>query len=183
MSARGIDTVMVVGDATIPVNTFIGEGYFPTLFFTDQGAANTTAGRDDMSVFPAAYTFGGPTAGNAEAFEEPLFQQECIAPWDAANPDLAAVNPSGVPAGEPSHGVGLRIACRALSVFSPIAEAAANDLNNETFRDALESLGDAALPGAGIGTLGDGKYDALSATPAHPPEASELWLCLHQGST
>ena len=45
MRARGIDTVFVVGDAVIAVNTFIGEGYFPTLFFTDQGAANTTAVR------------------------------------------------------------------------------------------------------------------------------------------
>ena len=161
MRARGIDTVFVVGDAVIVVNTFIGEGYFPTMFFTDQGAANTTAGRADMSVFPAVYTYGGPTAGSESGFEEPLFQQECVAPWDAANPDRVAENPSVVPAGEPSHGVGLRIACRALSVFTTIAEAAGNNLNNETFGEALESIGEVPLPGTGIGTLGNGKFDAL----------------------
>ena len=161
MRARGIDAVMVVGDAQIPVNTFIGAGYSPTLFFTDQGAANTTAGRADMSVFPAAYTFGGPTAGSPEAFEEALFQAECVAPWNAANPELLAIVPSDVPDGEPAHGVGLRIACRALTVFSTIAAAAGENLNNDTFGAALESLGEVPLPGTGIGTLGDGKYDAL----------------------
>ena len=161
MRARGIDAVMVVGDAQIPVNTFIGAGYSPTLFFTDQGAANTTAGRADMSVFPAAYTFGGPTAGSPEAFEEALFQAECVAPWNAANPELLAIVPSDVPDGEPAHGVGLRIACRALTVFNTIAAAAGENLNNDTFGAALESLGEVPLPGTGIGTLGDGKYDAL----------------------
>ena len=161
MRARGIDAVMVIGDAQIPVNTFIGAGYSPTLFFTDQGAANTTAGRADMSVFPAAYTFGGPTAGSPEAFEEALFQAECVAPWNAANPELLAIVPSDVPDGEPAHGVGLRIACRALTVFNTIAAAAGENLNNDTFGAALESLGEVPLPGTGIGTLGDGKYDAL----------------------
>ncbi len=161
MRARRIDAVMVVGDAQIPVNTFIGAGYSPTLFFTDQGAANTTAGRADMSVFPAAYTFGGPTAGSPEAFEEALFQAECVAPWNAANPELLAIVPSDVPDGEPAHGVGLRIACRALTVFNTIAAAAGENLNNDTFGAALESLGEVPLPGTGIGTLGDGKYDAL----------------------
>ncbi len=161
MRARGIDAVMVVGDAQIPVNTFIGSGYSPTLFFTDQGAANTTAGRADMSAFPAAYTFGGPTAGSPEAFEEALFQAECVAPWNAANPDLLAIIPSDVPDGEPAHGVGLRIACRALTIFSSIAKAAGENLNNDTFSVSLENLGEVPLPGTGVGTLGDGKYDAL----------------------
>ena len=161
MRARGIDTVFVVGDAVIAVNTFIGEDFLPTMFFTDQGAAATTAGRADMTVFPAVYTYGGLQAGNEESFTEPLFQEECVAPWDAANPDLAAENPSVVPAGEPSHGVGLRVACRALSVFTTIAEAAGENLNNDTFGAALEELGEVALPGTGIGTLGNGKYDAL----------------------
>ena len=161
MRARGIDAVMVVGDAQIPVNTFIGSGYSPTLFFTDQGAANTTAGRADMSAFSAAYTFGGPTAGSPEAFEEAVFQAECVAPWNAANPDLLAIIPSDVPDGEPAHGVGLRIACRALTIFSSIAKAAGENLNNDTFSVSLENLGEVPLPGTGVGTLGDGKYDVL----------------------
>ena len=56
---------------------------------------------------------------------------------------------------------GCRLACRALTVFSTIAAAAGENLNNDTFGAALESLGEVPLPGAGIGTLGDGKYDAL----------------------
>ena len=53
------------------------------------------------------------------------------------------------------------LACRALTVFSAIAEAAGPTLNNETFGEALEGLGDVDLPGTGTGTLGNGKYDAL----------------------
>jgi len=161
MRARGIDAVMVVGDAQIPVNTFVGAGYSPTLFFTDPGAARTTAGRADMSVFPAAYIFGRPTAGSPEAFEEALFQADCVAPWNAANPDLLAIIPSDVPDGEPAHGVGLSTACRSLTIFSSIAAAAGENLNNDTFGAALETVGEVPLPGTGTGTLGDGKYDAL----------------------
>ena len=161
MRSRNIDTVVIVGDTNIPVNTFIGEGYFPTLFITDQGAAQTTAGRADMTLFPAVYTFGGPTAGSPASFEEPLMQEECIAPWNELNPDRAAIIPSAVPAGEPSHGVGLRVACRVLVLFSAIAEAAGPNLNNETFGAALEELGEVAVPGTGVGTVGNGKYDAL----------------------
>ena len=58
-------------------------------------------------------------------------------------------------------GVGLRIACRALTIFSSIAKAAGENLNNDTFSVSLENLGEVPLPGTGVGTLGDGKYDAL----------------------
>jgi hypothetical protein len=57
----------------------------------------------------------------------------------------------------------VRIACRALTVFSTIAEAAGPNLNSESFGAALDELGEFNLPGTGTGTasLGDGKYDAL----------------------
>jgi len=51
MRARGIDAVVVVGHATIAVNTFVGESFFPRLFFPDQGAATTVAVRTDLSAF------------------------------------------------------------------------------------------------------------------------------------
>lgn len=158
MKAAGVDTVVVVGDAVIAINLFIGAEFFPKLFFTDQGSASLTASRSDFSVFPEVYTFGGPPA--VESFTDPRFQDECVAPWNEANPDDPVVAPTLVPEGEPSHTTGLLIACRGLELFTAIAEAAGPELNNATFAAALDGLGDVDFPGTGAASVGDGKFDA-----------------------
>jgi hypothetical protein len=173
MRARGVDAVFVVGDATVPVNTFIGEGFFPTLFFTDQGSATAVAARADLSVFDAVYTYGGPTP--SERFADPLFQEECAASWDTLNPDAATQDPAEVPQGEPNHTVGLLISCRALTVFTATAKAAGPNLNNATFAAALDELGEFALPGTETASLGAGKYDAEDdlGLSIYNPDAAE----------
>jgi len=158
MRARGVDTVVVVGDATIPVNTFIGEGFFPTLIFTDQGSATAVAGRADLAPFDGVYTYGGTTP--SDRFANSQFQEDCAAPWDEANPDRATQDPAVVEDGEPNHAVGLLIACRSLTVFTMVAEAAGTNLNNATYAAALEEVGEFMLPGTNGASLGSGKYDA-----------------------
>jgi len=158
MRARGIDAVVVVGDGTVAANTFIGEGFFPRLFFTDQGVATTVAARADLSAFDGVYTYGGPTP--SERFADPQFQEECAAPWDTLNPDAATQDPAVVPEGEPNHTVGLLVACRTLTVFAAAAEAAGPNLNNATFAAALDGIGEFTLPGTKAASLGAGKYDA-----------------------
>ncbi len=76
------------------------------------------------------------------------------------NPDAATQDPAVVPDGEPTHAVGLLVACRALTVFTATAEAAGPNLNNATFAAALDRLGDFKLPGTRAASLGAGKYDA-----------------------
>lgn len=49
MRARGVYAVVIVGDANVPVNTFIGEGFFPRLFFTDQGGTTRRSARPSRS--------------------------------------------------------------------------------------------------------------------------------------
>jgi len=158
MRARGVDTVVVVGDATIPVNTFIGEGFFPTLIFTDQGSATAVAGRADLAPFDGVYTYGGTTP--SDRFANSQFQEDCAAPWDEANPDRATQDPAVVEDGEPNHAAGLLIACRSLTVFTMVAEAAGTNLNNATYAAALEEVGEFMLPGTNGASLGSGKYDA-----------------------
>jgi hypothetical protein len=158
MRARNIDTVVVVGDGTVAVNTFIREGFFPRLFFTDQGVATTVAARADLSAFDGVYTYGGPTP--SERFADPRFQEECAAPWDTLNPDAATQDPAVVPEGEPNHTTGLLVACRALTVFAAVAKAAGPNLNNATFAAALDGIGAFTLPGTNAASLGAGKYDA-----------------------
>jgi hypothetical protein len=158
MRARNIDTVVVVGDANVAVNTFIGEGFFPRIFFTDPGGAVTVAGRADLSEFDGVYTYSGPP--QTERFADPLFHDECAAPWDALNPDRAVLDPAVVADGDPNHATGLLLACRSLTIFTAAAEAAGPNLNNATFAAALDEIGEIALPGTGTSTLGAGKYDA-----------------------
>ena len=158
MRARNVDTVVVVGDANVAVNTFIGEGFFPRIFFTDPGGATTVAGRADLSAFDGVYTYSGPP--QTERFADQLFQDECAAPWNAANPDRAVQDPAVVDDGDPNHATGLLLACRSLAIFTAAAEAAGPNLNNATFGAALDEIGEIALPGTGTSTLGSGKYDA-----------------------
>ncbi len=158
MKVQGVDTVLVVGDAIVAVNSFIGADFAPTILFTDQGSASTTAGRADLSSFEALYTYGPQSA--SVRYDDPVFQEHCVAPWNEANPDLIAVNPADVPDREPNHAVGLQIACRLMAIFTSVADSAGPDLTTESFAAALDSLGEFHLPGSGTATLTEGKYDA-----------------------
>ena len=158
MRARNIDTVVIVGDAIVAINTFIGEGFFPNLLFLDQGSAHAVALRTDMSEFPEIHAFGSFT--DVSRFEEPTFQNECLPVWDAAHPDDPVRNPVDVPVGEANHVVGLGNVCRALTIFTAIAEAAGPNLNNDTFAAAIDTVGEFTLPGTGAASLGTGKYSA-----------------------
>ena len=158
MRARNIDAVFVVGDALVAVNAFIGEGYFPTLFFTDQGSAQGAAVRADLSVFQDVYAFGG--FNDITRFEEPTFRAECAAIWDAAHPGDPVIHPNDVPDGEPNHVVGLGNVCRVLTIFVVVAEAAGPNLNNDTFGAAMDQLSEFQLPGMGPASLAPGKRGA-----------------------
>jgi hypothetical protein len=158
MRAKGVDTVFVVGDALVAVNTFIGEGFFPTLFFTEQGSAAAAAARADLSAFPAVYTFGG--FSDISRYQEPTFLAECAPVWDAAHPDDVVLDPNDVADGDSNHVVGLGNVCRALTVFVAVANATGPNLNNETFGAAMDTLGDFELPGYGSASLEAGKYGA-----------------------
>jgi len=158
MRQRDVDAVVMVGDAIVSTNTLITEDFTPTLFLTEFGSTQAVAGRADLSVFPAVYTHGGIT--DVQRFEEPVFQDECAAVWNAAHPDDPVLNPSEVESGEPNHTVGLGNVCRPLAIFVAAAEAAGPTLNNDTFQAALDDLGPVHLPGLGAGSVSAGKYGA-----------------------
>ncbi len=158
MRAHEVDAVFVVGDAIVAVNAFIGEGYFPTLFFTDQGSAQGAAVRADLSVFQDVYAFGG--FSDITRFEEPTFGDECAAIWNAAHPGDPVIHPNDVPDGEPNHVVGLGNVCRVLTIFVVVAEAAGPNLNNDTFGTAMDQLGEFQLPGMGPASFAPGKRGA-----------------------
>jgi hypothetical protein len=112
----------------------------------------------DLSLFEEVITFGAFT--DVYRFEEATFQEECVPAWDAAHPEDPVVDPNDVVEGGPSHTVGLGLACRALKMFTLAAEGAGDDLNNVTFQDGLDGIGEFMLPGFGPASLSEGKYDA-----------------------
>ncbi len=158
MRSRNIDAVLIIGDAVLATNTFIGEDFLPTMFFANMGNAQAVTLRADVTVFPALYTFGGFTA--VARFEEPTFQRECASVWNAARPDDPVIYPNDVADREPNHVVGLTIACQTLKIFRLAAQAAGPNLNNDTFQAALDGIGEFSMPGLGPASLGQGKYDA-----------------------
>jgi hypothetical protein len=158
MRGKGVDAVVVVGETLVIANAFIGVDYFPTMLFGDMSSALGLAADADLSVFDAVHTFGNYP--NTYRYDEQSFQDECVPVWDAAHPDDPVVDPDEVADGEPNHTVGLGVACRSLTILVKAAEAAGAELNNETFLEGVQSIGEFLLPGHGPASLAEGKYDA-----------------------
>jgi hypothetical protein len=159
MRARGVDAVVVVGDAIVATRSFLADDFVPALFLTERGSAAAAAVNNDLTPFGEVLTFGG--LNDVDRFEEQTFLDECAAVWNAAHPDDPVKHPNEVPEGEPNHVVGLGNVCRTLTIFVTAAEAAGDNLNNTTFKAALDNLGEFSLPGLGAASLRTGKYDAL----------------------
>ena len=158
MRQAGVDAVFVVGDTIVVSNEFVAADFSPTLFLADMNSALGLAVDTDLSLFEEVFAFAAFT--DVYRFEEETFQEECVPAWDAAHPDDPVVNPIDVPDGEPNHTVGLGLACRALKMFTLAAEGAGEDLDNVTFQEGLDAVGEFMLPGFGPASVSDGKYDA-----------------------
>ena len=97
-----------------------------------------------------------------EKFDLPS-SQDCVATFEAANPDIEVRPVYQVPPGEPRWIVAVLSACAEVRLFEQIAIEAGVDLTNETFAAAAERLGDVEVPGTFAASLGIGKYDADDA--------------------
>jgi hypothetical protein len=158
MRQAGVDAVFVVGDTIVVGNEFVAADFAPSLFLADMNSALGLAVDTDLSHFDEVFAFGAFT--DVYRFEEATFQEECVPAWDAAHPEDPVVSPNDVVEGGPNHTVGLGLACRALKMFTLAAEGAGDDLDNATFQEGLEGVGEFMLPGFGPASLSEGKYDA-----------------------
>ena len=97
-----------------------------------------------------------------EKFDLPS-SQDCVATFEAANPDIEVRPVYQVPPGEPRWIVAVLSACAEVRLFEQIAVEAGVDLTNESFAAAAERLGDVEVPGTFAASLGTDKYDADDA--------------------
>ncbi len=160
MRAEDVDAVFVVGDSLLISNSFVAEGFAPSMFYSEMGSLQALAGDEntDLSVFDAVYTYGNYT--DHDEYLEETFQTECVPLWDAANPDDTVNDPNDIPEDAPNHMVGLGVACRTLKIFVEAATAAGDVLNNDTFQGGLEAVGEFDLPTYGPASIGPDKLDA-----------------------
>jgi len=147
--AAGVDTVVVVGSMGAGFPPILEHTqYRPRLLFTDLGQASgylADKGKHDFSTLTNAEALGlngDWMAGGT---------RECIATAEAANPSLKGklVDPSTVPAGSPTPGYAVGVACQNLKLFTAIARKAGKDLNYQTFENAGFSLGSLEIPAIG----------------------------------
>ena len=97
-----------------------------------------------------------------EKFELPS-SQECVATFEAANPEIDVRPVYQVPPGEPRWIVAVLSACAEVRLFEQIATEAGVDLTNESFAAAAERLGEVDVPGTFAASLGVDKFDADDA--------------------
>lgn len=144
-SSQGIDTVLVVGSAAVPLGNGLAPlDYRAKLLFTSRFAVDGyTSGIDpDLSLFEGA-VLGSIDNG---VFGEPAMQ-DCIGVLEEAG-ITGIVDPETLEPGDPSPFVAAQTACRNVGLFAAIAEAAGPELNYGTFAAAGEDLGATHLPGA-----------------------------------
>lgn len=144
----GAETVLVVGSGPVSwANGAEGMSYRPRLLMTNADSANALAddsGARDLTVLAGAVLAAlyGP---NDEQFAEPLMQ-DCVGVLEAAGVEVP--DPGSLPDGaETDPFVSAHAACRNLTLFTAIAEAAGEVLNYGSFQRAGETLGAIQIPG------------------------------------
>jgi ABC-type branched-subunit amino acid transport system substrate-binding protein len=155
--SEGIKTVLLVG-ATPSVfsNALKNTDYRPKLvgtnFSTYQGAAINKA------TDPAIWK-GGVTADIGIDWNDPSLQK-CYGLVEKATGDTIEQHPEP---GKPDYQASASAACRYISLFSQLAEAAGKNLTVDGLGKAAEKLGSVTVPG--LGTI---KYDPKTHTWIQP---------------
>jgi hypothetical protein len=146
--SAGAEKVLVVGSGGVVwANGIEATDYRPQSLFTTlnsiQAYTEDEAGRD-LSVVEDAVVGGLYAAPPGHALDQPSVQ-DCFAVQEEAGLEIR--EPSDVPEGEPDQIASSSNACQMVTLFEAIAEAAGEDLNYGTFRQAGDELGEVTIPG------------------------------------
>ncbi|MEM7140676.1 MAG: ABC transporter substrate-binding protein [Actinomycetota bacterium] len=164
MSADGVDFLFnLIGGGT-STEDFAAAGFRPertayTVFNIDTEASS------DKTLLEGGITVGD--RNDAAVWDDPEFRANCIDPILEDFPELTdefsyLPDSDQQAAGEPLWITPARTACNHTRLLKLIGEIVGPDLNNETFRLALDELGAVELYGYGDATFSsDGKWDGL----------------------
>lgn len=165
----GADMVVAVGDAFLPLAQALEKtDYRPSIVATDRNVVEAyLVGRTDYTVMPGLITGGVP--GAAQGWNDPTMQA-CVNKIKAAQPDREIDDPVTAGPSTPNTWVSVTAACKAMTLFQAIAQKAGATLNNDTFRQAGNTLGTIDIPGMG----GPSNFSA-AATSGNPPVFLSTW--------
>ena len=124
------------------------------------GLANLGATITDKSIADGTLVSTGPT--DTEMWEDPFFQERCVAPVAARLPDADLREPTSYQTGEENWFNPMRRYCLVLSIFEQIATEAGVDLTPASFEAAAYggAFDDFQVPGIGPASISPEKRGA-----------------------
>ena len=144
--SAGAQKVLVIGGGGVTwANGIEATDYRPTTLFTGRASIDAYVGDEagrDPSVLEGAIVGGLYSAPSGQGLEEPSIQ-DCMAIQEQAGLELVELSEMT----EDGEGVADGSACGYVALFRAIAEAAGEDLNYGTFRQAGNELGELEIPG------------------------------------
>lgn len=158
MEDEGVDAVVIAG-RNVPTNVFDQAGYYPRLWISNSSIMSTFASELYLE-FPDVFTVGGPPGDIIETI--PAYE-DCVTIYEEASGEEVLSVAEAEEQGENPVIAAMSNACTALQIFKAAAEAAGDTLNQSTFLEGLESLGDIELAASGDSSFGPDKYDAPTA--------------------
>lgn len=143
--SQDVDTILAVGSAAVPIaNGLAPLDYRPRLLFTSSVAvgAYTTGIEPDLSMFEGAVL----GSIDHEVFDEPAMA-DCLDTLEGAG-ITGLDNPQDAEPGDPIPFISASAACRNVTLFAALADAAGPELTYGTLQQGAETLDDLHLPGS-----------------------------------
>ena len=157
MKDEGVDGLIIAG-SNVPFSVFDQNDFHPALWVAENSILSVFAGQsDNADAFPEVLAVGGAPP-QAVWESEPL--QECLATYEEASGETL-VSPDDATEDNQSPYTAMADACNNFLIFTAAAEAAGDTLNQDTFLEGVESLGEIALPGDPA-FFGPDRYAGLS---------------------
>jgi len=161
--AAGANTLMLFGTPSAQIRGAAAAGLTGeiAMWSNDSGGlANLGGTITDKSIADGTLVSTGPT--DTEIWEDPFFQERCIAPVVARLPEADFRDPTSYEAGEENWFNAARRYCHVISIFEQIATEAGLDLTPETFEAAAYggAFDDFQIPGIGPASISPEKRGA-----------------------
>jgi len=159
--SAGADSILMAGGDRAALRNLFWAGIELELFIMNSETLSSMSSSVTPEMAVGAITLTGLT--EQEQFETENSQTNCIAPFEAAHPEIVVGMPETHEDGIEKWWRSIMTYCTQLQLFEMIATAAGPVLTHDTFREAMESIPQASLPVCPFGSLVPGKVDFCDA--------------------
>jgi len=159
--SAGADSMLMAGGDRAALRNLFWAGIELDLFIMNSETLSSMSSSVTPEMAVGAITLTGLT--EQEQFETENSQTNCIAPFEAAHPEIVVGTPETHEDGIEKWWRSIMTYCTQLQLFEMIATAAGPVLTHDTFREAMESIPQASLPVCPFGSLVPGKVDFCDA--------------------